>query len=147
MADTNDQGLPRTPRLPPYVAGHSLAPTEAIGVDQDDVSTLRPFVQTAGIAEPTDDTLELEAQVDTTESGVRVYPRLTFERRDIVSLCVTTNSIAEIGAKLGLQVGVVRVLVSDLADFGYLAVSRPSSHLNQDVDLIERVIRGFEAIH
>jgi hypothetical protein len=56
-------------------------------------------------------------------------------------------SVAEIGARLGLQIGVVRVLVADLAAAGYLMVSRPSSQLSQDLDLIERVIRGFEAIH
>jgi hypothetical protein len=56
-------------------------------------------------------------------------------------------SVAEISAKLGLQVGVVRVLVTDLAAAELVVVGRPSSQLNQDEDLIERVIRGFEAIH
>jgi hypothetical protein len=144
--DANDRGLPRTPRLPPYIADHRSGLADA-GPADPDVSPLRPFVQTSGCMEPAEDTLELEAQVDTTEAGMRAYPRHTFERHDIVALCVATMSIAEIGAKLGLQVGVVRVLVSDLAACGHLVVSRPNAHLSQDVDLIERLICGFEAIH
>jgi hypothetical protein len=41
---------------------------------------------------------------------------------------------------------VARVLVADLAASGYLVVRRPSLPLTQDPNLIERVIRGLEAI-
>jgi len=143
---TEDASHPSQPRLPPYVANQRDEPAQAAGADSE-VSPVRPFIITSGRAEPIDETLEIEAQVETTEFGMRSYPLLTFEHRDIVALCATTMSVAEIGARLGLQIGVVRVLVADLAAAGYLMVSRPSSQLSQDLDLIERVIRGFEAIH
>ena len=63
-----------------------------------------------------------------------------------MSLCATTLSIAEVAAKLRLHIGVARVLVADLAALGYLVVRRPSFPLSQDPNLIERVIRGLEAI-
>jgi hypothetical protein len=36
--------------------------------------------------------------------------------------------------------------VADLAQFGYVVVRRPRAQLFQDVDVIERVIRGLESI-
>jgi len=144
--DATNPGRPRTPRLPPYIADRRDEPAEAAAADLE-VSPLRPFVLTSGRTESTDETLEMEAQVETTEFGMRSYTHLAFERRDIVALCTTTMSVAEISAKLRLQIGVVRVLVTDLAAAEHIVISRPSSHLNQDEDLIERVIRGFEAIH
>jgi Protein of unknown function (DUF742) len=112
----------------------------------DPVTGLRPYLLTSGRAEPVDRTLEIEAQVLTTGLGVDRYRVLAFEQRDIVRLCTSTRSVAEVAALLGLHIGVARVLVADLAAVGYLVVQRPSLPLAQDPHLIERVIRGLEAI-
>jgi hypothetical protein len=110
------------------------------------VSLLRPYLLTAGRAQPIDQSLEIEAQVVTTERGATAAVGLTFERRDIVTLCLEARSVAEIASILGLHIGVTRVLVADLAQFGYVVVQRPRAELFQDVDVIERVIRGLESI-
>ena len=55
-------------------------------------------------------------------------------------------AVAEIAAQLGLHIGVARVLVADLAASGYVIVRRPGTTLANDLDTIERVIRGLEAI-
>lgn len=114
--------------------------------DGGGVSRLRPYVLTSGRAEPVDQTLEIEAQVQTTDLGTSAYGRLAFEYREIVDLCRTTMSVAEVAARLGLHIGVARVLVADLAAHGYLLVHRPRSAYSQDRDLIERVIRGLQSI-
>jgi len=114
--------------------------------DGDAVSGLRPYLLTSGRAEPVDQTLEIEAQVLTTELGAASYRRLSFEYRAIVELCLDTVSVAEVAARLRLHIGVARVLVADLAALGYLVVQRPTFPLSQDLNLIERVIRGLEAI-
>lgn len=115
--------------------------------EQDpDVSLLRPYLLTSGRAQPVDHTLEIETQVVTSDRGAASWPNLTFERRDIVALCRKTMSVAEVAAKLGLHIGVTRVLVADLAALGHVIVCRPAATLNQDLGMIERVIRGLEAI-
>ncbi len=114
--------------------------------DGTSVSRLRPYLLTSGRTEPVDVTLEIEAQVQTTEPGLAAYGRLSFEYREIVELCRETMSVAEVAARLGLHIGVARVLVADLAAQGYLLVQRPSFPYSQDRDLIERVIRGLQAI-
>jgi hypothetical protein len=136
---------PHSPsQIRPYLAGH--------GDDQQqppndpDVSPLRPYLLTSGRAEPVDDTLEIEAQILTSELGIASHERLSFEHRDIVTLCTATMSVAEVAAKLRLHIGVARVLVADLAAAGYLTVWRPGAGLSDDLDMIERVIRGLQEI-
>jgi|SRR5215470_5440909 len=111
-----------------------------------DVSLLRPYLLTSGRAQPVDQTLEVEAQVLTSQRGVAAQYSLTFECRDIIELCRNTMSVAEVAAMLELHIGVTRVLVADLAELGYVIVRRPAAKLPQDIDMLERVIRGLEAI-
>ncbi|MBL8928048.1 MAG: DUF742 domain-containing protein [Pseudonocardia sp.] len=111
-----------------------------------EVSLLRPYLLASGRHQPIDQTLEVEAQVATNSLESYTYSDLTFERRDIVMLCRETKSVAEIAAILRLHIGVARVLVADLAQLGYLTVRRPSDQLPQDLHVIERVIRGLEAL-
>src|SRR2546421_1658229 len=123
-------------------------PYLSIGGARDDdltgdppVSGLRPYLLTSGRAEPVDQTLEIEAQVQTVNPG----DGLAFEYREIVQLCTVAMSVAEVAAKLKLHIGVARVLIADLAAQGYVIVERPSFPAH-DRNLIERVIRGLEAI-
>jgi hypothetical protein len=111
------------------------------------VSRLRPYVMTSGQVTPVDDTLEIEAQILTTDLGITFQAGVAFERRDILALCSTPMSVAEVASKLSLHIGVTRVLVAELAAVGYLSIQRPGPRLFEDVSLIERVIRGLESIH
>ena len=108
-------------------------------------SSLRPFLLTAGRVAG-QDSIAIETQVVTTESGRTAVERLGFERRDIVSLCGDPLSVAEIAAQLSLHLGVVRVLVGDLSADGHLSVYLPNSDASTDVDTLLRVIRGLRAI-
>ena len=145
MTDPNSgSGRPPASWQRPYLEGAS---TEPLGDGSEPgVSRLRPYLLTSGRVEPVDHTLEIEAQVMTSTLGASSYGGLAFEQRDIVALCQNTLSVAEIAAKLRLHVGVARVLVGDLAAAGYLVVSRPGAWVAQDKNMIERVIRGLEAI-
>jgi hypothetical protein len=124
-----------------YVPGADATqpPQEASGV--------RPYLLTGGRVRPLDASLEIEAQVKTTPAGRADAVRLTFEHRDIVVLCAQPIAIAEVAARLGLHLSVARVLASDLIEAGYLAVRRPDVGLHQNKKIIERVIRGLQAIH
>jgi hypothetical protein len=115
-------------------------------VPDRDISLLRPYLLTSGRTEPIDRTLEIEAQVLTSELGAASHASLSFERRDIVALCTKTMSVAEVAAILGLHIGVARVLVADLAALGYVVVHRPVAGLAGDPAMIERIIRRLEAI-
>lgn len=71
------------------------------------------------------DDLPLEALVTATELAVQNLPTLQVERRAIVRMSMRPTSVVEIGAALGVPAGVARVLVSDLANSGFLTVHLP----------------------
>lgn len=68
----------------------------------------------------------------------------------IVLACGDRTSVAEVAANVGLPLGVVRVLLGDLIDEGYLQTAAvtltDSSSLSERKDLIERTLRGLRAI-
>lgn len=68
----------------------------------------------------------------------------------IVAACELRTSVAEIAATVGLPLGVVRVLLGDLIEGGYLETAAvtltDSSSLSERKDLIERTLRGLRAI-
>jgi uncharacterized protein DUF742 len=111
-----------------------------------DPARIPPYLLTGGRARPVDETLELEAQVLTTDAGRSSLAQLTFETHDIVALCERPYAVAEVAARLGLHLGVTRVLVGDLVVTGRLSVRRPERNAHRRADIIERVIRGLDAI-
>jgi len=109
-------------------------------------SGVRPYLLTGGRAGPVDAGLEIEAQMATTSVGRAMVDRLAFEQHDIVVFCQNPTAIAEIAAQLNLHLGVARVLVGDLIANGYLTARRPEVGLDRNTSIIERVIRGLQAI-
>ncbi|MFE4654261.1 DUF742 domain-containing protein [Streptomyces sp. NPDC056707] len=107
---------------------------------------LRPFLLTSGRARVPDESIGLETQVVATQSGLRERQALRFERRDIVELCAVPLSVAEISARLSLHLGVVRVLVADLAAEDLLHVHVVEPGASHNVHTILRVINGLRAI-
>jgi hypothetical protein len=69
--------------------------------------------------------LPLEALVMVTDLGRQRSAALRAERRTIVELCAGPVSVVELAAHLHVPLGVARVLVSDLAASGHLAVRLP----------------------
>ncbi|MEV0262499.1 DUF742 domain-containing protein [Streptomyces sp. NPDC050617] len=75
--------------------------------------------------------------------GSRVMP----EMRAIVELCRRMRSVAEISALLKMPLGVVRVLISDLADQGKIRVYGTGHGTGQpDRALLERVLSGLRRL-
>jgi hypothetical protein len=109
---------------------------------------VRPYAVTLGRTRPFgDETLEIETLVSTTSLGSASVGTLALERRSIARLCHDILSIAEIAARLGVPIGIARVLVGDMAEEGYVAVHRPTSPSDRpDLALLERVLYGLREI-
>ena len=91
--------------------------------------------------------LPLETLVTSTDFGVQRHSSLQTERRMILDLCAGPMSVAEIAAHLRIPVGVARVIVSDLASGGYLAVHLPQTFGDDrpDAAILERLLDGLRA--
>jgi hypothetical protein len=101
---------------------------------------------TGGRTRPSHDALEIETLVSTA-SSVDLTPKLTVEQRAIAVLCHDILSIAEVSAKLHLPLGVVRILVGDMADERLVMVHRPAHAGDRpDLGLLERVLYGLQSI-
>ena len=101
---------------------------------------------TGGRTRPTHDDLEIEALVSTISSGEQT-PKLTVEQRAIAALCRDILSIAEVSAKLHLPLGVVRILVGDMADEQLVMVHRPTPAGDRpDLALLERVLHRLRTV-
>jgi hypothetical protein len=109
---------------------------------------VRSYVLTGGRTRGGAD-LPFEALIQVTPSGRSSIPRLTLERRDIISQCVGSISVAEISAYLHLPLGVVRVLVGDMVEEGLLTASAPDHSRTGDRPdrlLLERVLDGLQSL-
>lgn len=108
---------------------------------------LRPYALTRGRARPTHGAdIEIEALVSTTVLGETMHMPAP-EPHSIALLCREPLSVAEIAAHMRLPLGVVRVLVADMADQGMVDVHRPSQiGTGPDVGLLERVLDGLRRV-
>ncbi|MFF5564686.1 DUF742 domain-containing protein [Streptomyces sp. NPDC012623] len=74
-------------------------------------------------------------------------PRGMPEMRAIVELCRRMRTVAEVSALLKMPLGVVRVLLSDLADQGKIRVYGTGHGTGQpDHALLERVLSGLRRL-
>ncbi len=107
---------------------------------------VRPYAVTRGRTQARYQ-LAIEALVST-NAQPGVHPaRLTPEQRAICRLCVELKSVAEIAALLNIPLGVVRVLVADMAENGLVNVEQPGHAQGQpDITLLERVLVGLRGL-
>jgi Protein of unknown function (DUF742) len=121
--------------------GHEHDPDQELG------PVVRPYALTGGRTRPVLSSLRVETLVSATSLGMAALGMLAFERQRIVGLCRGLLSVAEVAAKLGLPLGVVRVLIGDLAAEGLLVVHQPASPSDRpDLALLERVLYGLREV-
>lgn len=114
-------------------------------MSEDPDRLVRPYLITGGRTRPVDD-LPLEAMVQSTEAATTEANRLRFEPRRVVELCDEPLSIAEVAARLGLPLGVARVLVADLVADQLLRVHLTATADGPNVDLLERLLDGLRRV-
>ncbi|WUH90709.1 DUF742 domain-containing protein [Streptomyces sp. NBC_00433] len=109
---------------------------------------VRPYAMTGGRTRPRYQ-LAIEALVSTTAEPERLRGQLP-EHQRICLLCREVKSIAEISALLTIPLGVVRILVADLAEAGLVTIHQPGGDEaaggQPDVTLLERVLSGLRKL-
>ena len=110
-------------------------------------SRVRPYARTGGRTR-SDHNLALEALVSTSDDGRRYRGVRSIEHRRICDLCLDTRSVAEIAAHLRLPLGVVKILVGDMADLGLVLIHQTELILGDrsSREFMERVLQGLRAL-
>lgn len=108
-------------------------------------SIVRAYAWTGGRT-TSDVQLEIESLVSVNErSATAVRP----EHQDVLALCHSPRSVAEIAALRGLPLGVTKVLLGDMAMQGLIDVHRTASSYGGDRPdgaLLERVLAGLRRL-
>jgi hypothetical protein len=142
--------LPSARRKPPPVpVSHSPSSyaQSAYAPSGQRRSRVRPYARTGGRTH-SEHNLALEALVSTSDNARRFAGVGSPEHRAICNLCADTRSVAEIAAYLFLPLGVVKVLVGDMADAGLVIIHQPGFSLGDQSsrDFMERVLQGLRAL-
>ncbi|WP_236797055.1 DUF742 domain-containing protein [Amycolatopsis sp. GM8] len=136
-------GHPSLPSMPPVHSGAAPPPPTAAETS----GLVRPYFRTGGRTKPSTD-LAIEALVSTSERG-RALDRVKVpEHRSICGLCLDTRSVAEVAAYLRLPLGVVRVLIGDVAGLGLVLVHTATATVGDrpSIEFMERVLSGLRRI-
>lgn len=109
---------------------------------------VRPYVLTGGRTRPAGPTIPLDNTIRATTTDAVASPRPdTPEAARIVELCHTPTSLAELAGRVALPIGVVRVLVGDLAAAGAVTVDPPTpAGVSTDVGYLEKLLDGIRAL-
>lgn len=114
--------------------------------DDDDVALVRPYSRTGGRTRSSVD-LALEALLSTTEQAADSV--LDPEHQPIADVLTELRSVAEVAALLRIPLGVVRILVGDMAEQGLVQVHRTVHHLGSGtppIGILERVLAGLRRL-
>lgn len=106
---------------------------------------VRPYVITNGRGLPDNDQFNLITLV--TASEKRPSSHYDPEKHRLLDLCGGGYlSVAEIAGHLGLPIGIVKVLLSDLSSDGYLVTRAPAPPAQLvDVSVLQEVLDGLQA--
>ena len=127
-------------------AGDGRYPDDEEGLEEDEDFFVRPYAVTRGRTKPRYQ-LEIEAMVATVYYEPRDLSPLTPECRAILEFCRDWVSVAEISAVLRMPLGVVRILVADMAAEGLVRIQQLNhAQGGPDVKLLERVLSGLRKL-
>ena len=116
---------------------------------EDVVRTVRPYTVTGGRTRAKRSDLPMEALVRAVTASPEASG-VANERRRILELTSSSIlSVAELSAHLKLPLGVVRVLVGDLADDGLVVVhggTPAAASPASDLKVLESVLHGISAL-
>jgi hypothetical protein len=121
------------PWFEPPSPEHSVATGQSATDDADGVF-VRPFIVTRGRTRPLHDGLRLETLIEALPAALSAP--LQFEQRQIVELAQHPVSVAEVAARIGVPLGVARVLIADLYTGKYISLHEPHE---LPVHVIERI--------
>jgi hypothetical protein len=117
------------------------------GTEPSQHAYVRPYMLTGGRTNSSLGVFELHAPALALITPDQLGRGASPEDRHIVELCQTPMSVAELSARLGAPVGVVRVLVGDLVVAGMVHVRQSEDQAeHRDVRLLERLLEGIRAI-
>jgi hypothetical protein len=120
---------------------------EAVVAEPHDASIVRAYAWTGGRTR-SNINLEIETLVSANDQSRQSAGILQAEHQHVVELCRSPRSVAEVAALMRLPLGVVKVLLGDMAERGLVDVHQTASAGGDtpDLGLMERVLSGLRRL-
>lgn len=117
-------------------------------IDADAGPVARPYTVTGGRTQPRGEQyFDLVDMVVATSAYTASDRTVGPERRRIVELCRHPVTVADLASDIGLPLGVLRVLLSDLTYEGLMRVSKPAPRGRiTDKQLLREVLEGLHSL-
>jgi hypothetical protein len=132
------------PPAPKETPPHEPPPPDEPPVEEASSASVRAYAWTGGRT-TSNFQLEIETLISTTARAEEMIHNMRSEHQSVARLCREAKSVAEIGALLSLPLGVVRVVLDDMATLGLVEVHGATATADgqPDLDLLKRVLRGL----
>jgi hypothetical protein len=123
------------------------APGDEVWHDDEAGPVVRPYAMTRGRTAPARGEFDLISLVVATRSVPSLAAGLQPEHITIMRLAQRPLSVAEIAGHLTLPLGIVRVLLGDLLDKGYILARepQPAAHMPPE-RIFKAVINGLRSL-
>ncbi|QXJ21614.1 DUF742 domain-containing protein [Actinomadura graeca] len=117
-------------------------------IDEDAGPIVRSYALTRGRARPsTGEPFDMITIIATSARPRSGPPGIGPEHLEILEMCLQPQPVAEIAARMGLPLVVVRVLLGDLLHHRLIAVTRPQPESTLSTEhLLREVLHGLQAL-
>jgi hypothetical protein len=105
---------------------------------------IRPYALVGGRTKPVGESFDLIAMVTARRAPARPLD-LEPEHQRVLSLCYVPRSVADLAADLRLPLGVVRVILADLREYGLISI-RPPVPPTRLLDVLRRIEDGLRRL-
>ena len=109
-------------------------------------SFMRQFAHTRGRVRSDGVEFPLDTLVKCTPLGEASASRLALVQRSVIEATRSPISVAEVAARVGVHLGVARVIVGDLQADGLVAMSDQTSSDGPDLRTLEQLLADLDAI-
>jgi hypothetical protein len=124
----------------------AVQPDDREWLDQEAGPVVRPYALTGGLTRPSGQQFDLLDMVGVIRRGADDTPHLAPEQAEVLQRCQIPAPLVDLAADLDLPVGVIRILVSDLRDRGFVTIHRAQPAGAGDLKILQEVVDGLRRI-
>ena len=118
-------------------------------VDGEAGPVVRPYALTGGMTRPSGERIDLIDSVLAVRMvgpNLQLASRLTPEQASLLASCQVPVPLVELAPHLGLAMGVVRILISDLRERGLVTIHRARPAGVSDMTILRQVAAGLRRL-
>ena len=116
-------------------------------LDSEAGPIVRPYALIGGRTRHAGEKFDLVATVSSTHKAIPDQAALSPEQMQALELAWQSTTVADLASELNLPLGVVRILLADLRDLGFIVIRSPEAGQgHRDTHILREVLNGLRAL-